>query len=419
MAEFLVIRLRASTDTPPAWVLVNHEGARLSAVERSSLDLAARHADTRRVIVLVPAVDVLMTTAQVPVRSSSKLLQALPFALEEQLADDVDRLHFAAGHRGESEGPVPVAVMSRARIDAWLQQLGAAGIRPQVLMPDACALPPAPGGVSVLLDRDVVYLRVDNEPPIVFQGLRLDQALALAGIGVESADPPASATRLTVWLGQRRHQGQTELWHGLRERFADVEIKLLPQGPLPHLAAHAVRESEMNLLQGDYTPPSSSQALWRPWRLAASLAALSLAIALSVQGVEYYKLKSAEEQLNEAIAEVFRSAMPNVPLSTDPRRQMERELQAIRGVSGLDEKPFLEILTVLGSVLLETPDARVEALSFRNDVMDLRLTVPSVSTLDQIKRLVAERGRLQTEIRSANPREDAIEGRLTLRAPEA
>jgi type II secretory pathway component PulL len=135
--------------------------------------------------------------------------------------------------------------------------------------------------------------------------------------------------------------------------------------------------------------------------------------------VQFFKLRAEEARLDANIQEVFQSVLPNTPLSTDPRRQLERELEAARGGTSAADRPFLEILSVLGSVLRETPDARVEALSFRDDTMDLRLTVPSVGTLDQIKRLVAERGRLDTEIRSANPRDEAIEGRLTLKEPEA
>jgi general secretion pathway protein L len=419
MAEFLVIRLRAAVKSPPSWVIVNHEGARLGGVEKGSLELAARRVESRRVVVLVPATEVLMTSADLPVRGGTKFLQALPFALEEQLAEDVDKLHFAPGVRGEEAQGLPVAVTTRANMDQWLERLSTAGIRPHVLMPDAYGMRPEPGGVSALLDRDLVYLRSGSHQPMVFQGLLLDQALALAGIGVEGATPAAAATRLTVFLGQRRHQGQAELWNELRQRFADVEIRLLPQGPLPHLAVNAARFPDVNLLQGPYAPVTSSSALWQPWRVAASLAAVCVAVALGVQGVQFFKLRAEEARLDANIQEVFQSVLPNTPLSTDPRRQLERELEAARGGTSAADRPFLEILSVLGSVLRETPDARVEALSFRDDTMDLRLTVPSVGTLDQIKRLVAERGRLDTEIRSANPRDEAIEGRLTLKEPEA
>ena len=419
MAEFLVIRLRAAIRTPPSWVIVNHEGARLSGVEKGSLELAVRRVESRRVVVLVPATEVLMTSADLPVRGGTKVLQALPFALEEQLAEDVDKLHFAPGVRAEEARGLPVAVTTRSNMDQWLERLSSAGIRPQIVMPDAYGLPPEPGGVSALLDRDLVYLRNGADQPMVFQGLLLDQALELAGVGVEGATPAATATRLTVFLGQRRHQGQTELWNQLRQRFADVEIRLLPQGPLPHLAINAVRFPDVNLLQGPYAPATSSSALWQPWRAAASLAAVCVAVALGVQSVHFFKLRAEEARLDANIEEVFQSALPGTPLSTDPRRQLERELEAVRGGTGAADRPFLEILSVLGSVLRETPDARVEALSFRNDTMDLRLTVPSVGTLDQIKRLVAERGSLDTEIRSANPRDEAIEGRLTLKEPEA
>ena len=52
----------------------------------------------------------------------ARLRQALPFALEEQVAEDLNLLHFAAGRRAPN-GEVPAAIVRRQDLDAWLATL--------------------------------------------------------------------------------------------------------------------------------------------------------------------------------------------------------------------------------------------------------------------------------------------------------
>ncbi|MCY3730631.1 MAG: hypothetical protein OXF98_04750, partial [Rhodospirillaceae bacterium] len=58
--------------------------------------------------------------------------------------------------------------------------------------------------------------------------------------------------------------------------------------------------------------------------------------------------------------------------------------------------------------------ARVEALSFRSGVMDLRVYAPSVAVLDALARNLTAGGEFQVNIQAANPTESGIEGRLQI-----
>ena len=60
------------------------------------------------------------------------------------------------------------------------------------------------------------------------------------------------------------------------------------------------------------------------------------------------------------------------------------------------------------------PNSRVEALSFRNGVMDLRVQAPSVPVLDELARNVGAGGEFQVNIQSANPTDQGVEGRLQI-----
>ena len=70
----------------------------------------------QRVVVLVSGADGLLTRVSIPGSSRQKLLRAVPYALEEQLSEDVDNLHFALGTTLEDEG-WPVAVIRKQFMD--------------------------------------------------------------------------------------------------------------------------------------------------------------------------------------------------------------------------------------------------------------------------------------------------------------
>ena len=144
MARQLLLYLPDEPSTAPAeammsWLLREgpHEEPRLF---QGALSEAAAAAQGARVTVLVAGEHVLLAEAVLPGRNRQHLVRAAPYALEEQVVDDVENLHFAIGPRGADNRYV-VAVVSRARMDRWVGVLRDAGIRADVMLPDMLALP--------------------------------------------------------------------------------------------------------------------------------------------------------------------------------------------------------------------------------------------------------------------------------------
>src|SRR6266568_3909329 len=81
-------------------------------------------APAEEIIVWTPAAETLLLRANLPTRSAAKIVQALPYALEEQLIEPPERLHFAYTH--EADGSLAVAVTSRERMDRWVSAVAAA-----------------------------------------------------------------------------------------------------------------------------------------------------------------------------------------------------------------------------------------------------------------------------------------------------
>src|SRR5262245_54425884 len=104
-----------ATDTELRWRRSEPGGAMRQGSQRGLEGLAP----AEEVIVWTPAAETLLLRARLPTRSASKIAQALPFALEDQLIDAPEKLHFAFTQ--EADGSLAVAVTRRERMEGWLE----------------------------------------------------------------------------------------------------------------------------------------------------------------------------------------------------------------------------------------------------------------------------------------------------------
>ena len=115
MRETFYLRLGESAESECEYGIAGSD-ARLLRAQRGSIEQALGRSNIggRRVVAFVPATLVRLATVKVPARQPAKVLQAVPYALEDQVAEDVESLHFAVGTRLE-DGSHPVAILARAR----------------------------------------------------------------------------------------------------------------------------------------------------------------------------------------------------------------------------------------------------------------------------------------------------------------
>ena len=416
MSEILVIRLTSAPDAEThvasaQWLVVDRDGARQGNVQTGFLsEVTPAFVQGRKVIVLVPGTDVLLAEPTLPLKSSAKLLQIVPFALEEQLAADVEDLHFAIGKRGIALG-TPVAAIARERMESYRSAMQAAGVEPDAMYAETAVLPVTPSGVTLLLEKGRVFVRRETTPGSVLEVEPLIEALQLALASGEEA-----REHVTIYVDEEAYERDLELLEGLREFTASLQLKLVPDGALPLLASAAAQTNAVNLLQGAYATQTKLNLSFAPWRYVAVLAVVLIGLHLGLRGWQYFSYKRAETALDAEIAQVFQTAMPGAPVPdpTNARRMMEAQLTRIRGgsVSG----GLVSTLEVLAAALAQTPGASVQAIAYRDNITNLRILAPSVDALDRIRQIAAERG-ITASIEATTPRDSKTEGRLKLTSP--
>lgn len=409
MPETLVLRLDPADARSGEWSVAEEHGRRIGVPGAGLIEDAREAAVNRRIVVLVPAVDVLLTRVSLPVRGSAKILRALPFALEEQIAEDVEALQFAAGPAA-SDGSIAAAVVDRERLEGWLAALSEAGLEPQAICSEAEGAPVVPNHLSWLLETDRCFVRSGDGVPVVLEIGSIEEALRY---GPGFPGEAEAAKHLSVYLTAEARLKYGEQLEALRADVASLELRLLPDGVLPHLAAGVVTRDPINLLQGPYATRTDADRLWKPWRTAAALLAVLAVVMIGQEGLRLMQLKKEETRLEEAIAAAFQQALPGARME-NPRVQVERRLAALRGTGSAATESFLSALDALGGALTAAPGIQLEAISYRTGLLDLRLQAPDVDSIEQLRQAVARDGKFTATIQQANQRADGVEGRLQL-----
>ncbi len=416
MAEYLVIRLASAPDAPVSWVVADDAGTLRSHTGSGTLEDAAAAAAGRSCILLVPATEVLTTTVDIPVRGGARLRAALPFALEEHVAEDVEGLHFASGTRREN-GQLPVAIVSRDQLDAWIAVLEEAGISASRIVPENYGLARIPGTASVLVDGDLVLFNDGGDTEFALQGGKPSDAMVMAGLlsdKHQEREDDESTGHLLVYCGAADEERLSHEWIALRQELHSVDVNLLPDGALPRLAVTVASGHGVNLLQGQYGEKTDYRAQFMPWRSAAALLLGFFLAGFVAKGVDYYRLANEQETLKEQFATEYRAIRP------DDNREILDPIQRVRSIkqglgAAAGPQVFLPSMRQLSEAMAQNSDARIETLSYRAGVIDLRIVSPDVATLDNIQKAVSASGEFQASIQSTSQVDGGISSRLQIR----
>jgi general secretion pathway protein L len=414
MPQSLLLRLPAAGQEETEWLTLDEGGAPMLTRQRGPLKLAAAVGRTGKVVVLAPSSQILLAEPELPPGSGPRIARAVPFALEEQLTEDVDQLSFAIGRR-RAGGATPVAVVSRSVLQSWISDLSAAGIEPQAIYPDISLMPENPGQTILWLEKERLAVRRPGALPFAVELSPVKEALVVAGVIADPLESAATAKpqeSALLYVTREDWANAQPEFEQLAPHFASLKVQLLADGPLPWLARGLDAADAVNLLQGEFSRATDYSERWRQWRVAAILAAALLLVHVAAQALQIRSARHQSAALDSEIAQVFSSAMPAERI-TDPRRQMQARLDRIRK-SGAGPQYFLRTLQTLSGALGNIPKTTINALSYRDQSLDMTVSAPSLAALSQLSQLVAKEG-LKADIQSSNPVASGVEAHMQIR----
>jgi general secretion pathway protein L len=416
MPQTLLLRLPPPGQEETEWLVLGGDLAESAPTrQRGSLSLAAAVSRTGNVVALAPSAQILLAETQLPPGSGVKLARAVPFAMEEQLTEDIDQMSFAIGRR-RATGGTPAAAVSRAVLQGWLADLAAAGLEPLSMYPDISLMPENPGQTVLWLEKGRLAVRRPGALPFAVELSPVSEALVVAGVIADPLDtgsPPKIPESALLYATREDWARVQDEFEPLAEKFESLKVQLLPDGPLPWLARGLDDSSAVNLLQGEFARTTDLGARWRQWRTAAMLGAALLSVHLVAEALQIRQAKHEAAVLDQQIASVFSYAMPGEPMQ-NPRSQMQGLLDRIHH-TGAGPEEFLNSLKVLTNTLPGAPKSEIEALSFRENSLDLKVTAPSLGSLSQLSQLISKQGK-SAEIESSRQVAGGVEAQIQMRS---
>jgi general secretion pathway protein L len=415
MPQTLLLRLPSPGQEDTEWLTIDDAEESEATRQRGSLTLAAAVSRNGKVVALASATQILLAEPELPPGSGVKLARAVPFALEELLTEDIDQLSFAIGRRRPGGG-TPVAAVSRAVLQGWISDLKAAGLEPLAIYPDISLMPENPGQTVLWLEKGRLAVRRPGALPFAVELSPVSEALVVAGVigdPLDTTSEPKVPESAVLYITREDWAHVQKEFEQLIERFDALKVQLLPDGPLPWLARALSTTDAVNLLQGEFTRVTNMGARWRQWRTPAALAAGLLAVHVAAQALQIRQAKHETAALDGQIASVFSAAMPGEVIQ-DPRRQMQSRLDRIHK-SGASPEYFLRTLKVLGDAMAVTPKTTIDALSYREESLDMRVSAPSLAALSQLSQFIGKQG-MTAEIQSSTPVASGVEAHVQLRS---
>ena len=335
--------------------------------------------DSAAGVAVIPAELVNLHHVQLPIRGARQRLAALPFALEDFVAQGLASTHFAICGT-DAEGSVLAAVLKTDTLERYLADAADRALVPeQVLLP-----PPAPGPDGAMTWRtyrsdDRVLVRLSDGTGFA---VTTDMLLAVWQLAGEPAiENLASALPTAIAYKDQGGTGVT---------------------PAPILWGADLR-------QGVYRP---TRGFARPLKWLAACLVLAGIGHLTLAALDATAQRRIADDLRAKAAVALTAKLPGASPDDPPALVMRRLSDANRPQGG---SGFLPVMDRVASALQAQGDAvQFQELTWSNGALRLTVEAANLDTIQQAQSRLDEAG-LQVSAGSATASDGAARSELTVR----
>jgi len=393
MAEILYIRLGSQVQDKISWLIFSTSEQEIIAsgelTNAEQLCELTEKAQQRDVKVFVPGSDVLLKRLTVPTKSQRAMRSAVPYMLEDELAQDVDDLFFAYANISADEDGHNcfVAVTERAQILLWKAWLADADIQVKTIQPDVLAMPyttgqwnaialnaaPAPsnGSSDGYFNGNQIIVRQGE-----WQGFTLDSEAWQFSLQhvftTKQGDADIDGTEqeqndlIINAYSDLPLLNETSKPNGLTVVKAEEDL------PLAIFAKHC-QQTSFNLLQGEFKVKEHRSKNVNNWLWAAGIAICALLLNVSYKSAQLWQLSAQQTQVEAQIISRYKKAFPDakrVRIGTI-KSQLNRKIAQLGGVK--DQAGFLSMLSKVQPAFAKVPALKPESLKFDSKKQELRV----------------------------------------------
>jgi len=396
--QLLLIKLPSANASSQAPLEVAEVTSKQKTATFQSSDWNAVHglSSGKKVVVFIPNEDVLLTSITIPSKNKKQLLQAVPYALEERLADDIDALHFAV-HRENNDSPTYVAVINQQKMEHWLTVLREHNIHPHYILPSLFSLPYKTDSWTLINRQNTACLRQNK-----WSGFSCDQNL------------------LPVFLSEELNKNPPDaIYYSGEEQDYPDELKAFEHHTLS--SANEVNHDDivdsltLNLLT-DFNRGDSAllNINWKPWQPVIALAGFLGVLWIGILAWQNHQLDNKLTALDREIESIYKKTFPKSRIQNAPV-QMKQKLAALQKANGSSHSSTLQAIATVSPFFKKFPKISLREIRHQNNELLFVISAPNLSSLENFKNTLAKEGALQVEIKSSTTTSDKVESTLVVK----
>lgn len=360
-------------------------------------------AASSRLVLILPAASVVLHKVSIVAKSRSQIAAALPYALEDELASDIEQMHFAYRSLDKQSDNQLVAVVDRdlmQRLHALITQHQFESV---LLLPQILLVPWQADSWALFVQREQALLRKD-----LSDGYAMDVVVM----------PELLRTERELYKQQHESETVPELRIYNFSPDQDVEDSSLLGGDSEALAVMARYwldnpGVELNLLQGEFQIARPMRDLLRQWSMAAGVAAIALVIYLMNVAVDNYLLTKERDALEASMSSLYETVFNEKPEDGNPADNMRRKLVALGSESDVDSNNFISVILASGKEFIADSQTSITRLRYTGNGIEVDLETTSIEQLEKLQQKLTAAS-VKAELKAVSNDNGKVRGRLVV-----
>jgi general secretion pathway protein L len=410
MSDTLLVHYNIEKSDQATWSLCNDAGELTSRITTGSLNELSVLATKSPVVVLLNSQCLHINQLKLPTQNMQKMLKAVPYAVEEFIAEDIDNFHFVAS-KNKYDEKISVVGIDRSTLKNILQLFQQAGITIDKIIPDALCLAADKNSRqwACLNHGEHSYLQTD-----ILSGMLLSHEILPYALSTLLQDEKQETPEKILFFNEQEQPAAFDDIEIEDENIESIRISYNTH-PLAVFSGNYRQALPLNLLQNEFRPRRKTSGYLHHWRLAASLAVVWLVLHLGLAGFQLVQLTEENKKSAAEMERIYKKAFPKSRKIINPRAQMEQKLKELKNASGNTDSGLLFLLAEsFGTMTHDRENITLQSLTFRNNRMEIGLDSKNLQAIETLNNNLNNNNKIKSEITSSSSEKDKVRGNLRI-----
>lgn len=383
------------------------------------IEFAAQENVYSEVEILLPAAEVLLTTVSIPSKSKNRIMQALPFLLDDKLINNMEQQYFALGRISSSHSNI--AIVSKYIFDTVYTQFKALSLPVSSIKSELFQLPWSQDKWSFGFSGDKVLIRTGVQSGLTVNEHNLDFSFRVLlnnsfSDEINNSEDDGSEGKkdqhngksgkpeAIVIYAQKNDENIAKISSIADEYLIDVEVvnnsffNLVTSADT--LTASRLKSDGINLLQGNYDAANIKRSKIPFVKSLAAIFSLWFVSQIFIMAYQWTSHNNQLSQLDLQLEELYFETFPHSKRLIDVRLQTENQLKQLKKKS-VSNSSFFSLLGQVGEEIRHNKDIKVNSLRYNDEVLQLDI-VSKQFIFNKLKSVLKSKHNLIVEERSSS-----------------